>query len=53
MTRIERLGETLAVNNYRSNNSPYSFVMAKIPNADGLAGSGEEAGVITALYFFL
>ena len=50
MTRIEFLGETLAVNKYRSNNSPYSFVMAKIPNVNGVAGSEEEAGVITALY---
>lgn len=52
MTRIEFLGETLAVKNYRSNNSPYSktSLMAKIPNVNGVAGSDVEAGVIAALY---
>ena len=50
MMRIEFFGETLAVNDYRSNNSPYSFVIAKIPNVNGIAGSEEDTGVITALY---
>lgn len=50
MTRIEFLGETQAVNNYRSNNSPYSFVMTKIPNVNGVAGSEQEAGIVIALH---
>ena len=50
MTRIKFLGETLAVNNYRINNSLNSFVMAKTPNVNGIVESEEEAGVIRALY---
>ena len=50
MTRIEFLGETLAINNYRSSNSPYNFVIAKLRNVNGVAWIEEGAGIIIALY---
>ena len=50
MTRIEFLGETLAINNYRSSNSPYNFVMAKLRNVNGVARIEEGAGIIIALH---